>query len=165
MRSPLCAFVFLLALAFCLPLRAEELRGRIVGVTDGDTLKLLDANRQEHVIRVSGIDAPERGQPYGQKAKERLSQLTYHQSVSAHCHKKDRYGRSVCTIVNGAGADVGLTLVKDGMAWHFKRYEREQNAEEAAAYTAAESFARGARAGLWRDPHPVAPWDWRAGAR
>lgn len=143
---------------------AGEVTGVVVGITDGDTIKLLDQDRREHVIRISAIDAPERSQPYGQRAKQRLSALAFRRQATARCAKIDRYRRQVCSVFI-ANEDVGLRLVKDGMAWHFKRFQNEQSADDARLYTVAEREARARANGLWRDARPIAPWDWRSGVR
>jgi len=140
---------------------AVTLAGEVVGVADGDTLTLLTADRVQHRIRLDGIDAPERRQPYSQVAKQSLSDMVYQQRVTAECPKRDRYGRSVCKVTVD-GRDVGLAQVERGLAWHFKKYEREQTPEDRVAYRMAEAEAREARRGLWRDAAPVAPWEFRA---
>lgn len=134
--------------------------GRIVAVTDGDTVKLLDAERKQHVVRLGGIDAPERGQPFGSAAKENLSRLVFDKRVEARCWKVDQFRREICSLF-AAQRDVGLTMVRDGYAWHFKRFANEQPPEERVEYSRAEEDARAAKRGLWRDQDPVPPWDWR----
>jgi endonuclease YncB( thermonuclease family) len=139
-----------------------RLHGRIVGVADGDTLTLLDAGKKQHKIRLDGIDAPEKGQPLGNRSKQSLSAVASGREAEAHCPKVDRYARRVCKVIV-SGIDVGLDQISRGMAWHFKRYEREQSDQDRAAYAAAEAEARAVRRGLWRDPGPVPPWVWRKG--
>lgn len=134
--------------------------GRVVGVTDGDTLTILDRTLQQHRIRLGGVDTPERGQPYGKVAKSNLSALAFGREATADCGKADRWGRLVCK-VRVDGRDVGLGQVESGLGWHYKKYEREQSPADREAYARAEDAARAARRGLWRDPAPVAPWDWR----
>jgi len=138
--------------------------GLVVGVTDGDTITLLDDDKRQHKIRLDGIDAPESAQPFGNRAKQSLSALAFDRRAQANCPKTDRYGRQVCRVLVG-GVDVGLEQVRRGMAWHFKRYEREQSEQERAAYAAAEDEARQAGRGLWRDRMPVPPWEWRRAAK
>jgi len=138
--------------------------GRVVSVTDGDTITLLDDSKQQHKIRLDGIDAPEVGQPFGNRSKQSLADLAFDLRAEAICPKIGRYGRKVCK-VSIAGADVGLAQIQRGMAWHFKRYEREQSEQDRAAYAAAEIEAREAGRGLWRDRMPVPPWEWREGRR
>ena len=134
--------------------------GRVVGVTDGDTITVLDAGKTQHVVRLGGIDAPERKQPFGSAAKEVLSSFVFDRRVEARCWKRDRYEREVCSVFVGT-RDVGLAMIRDGYAWHYKAYEREQSAEDRAAYARTEADARSSRRGLWHDATPVPPWDWR----
>jgi endonuclease YncB( thermonuclease family) len=166
--SPRIALPLLRALALAAflaagPARALDpwtLDGRVVGVTDGDTLTVLDGANRQHVIRLGGIDAPERRQAFGNVAREALSKAAYDRRVRAECWKRDRYRREICTVWSGT-RDVGLALVDDGLAWHYKAYEQEQTPEARAAYALAEREARAARRGLWQDPHALAPWDFR----
>jgi endonuclease YncB( thermonuclease family) len=144
---------------------ADTLVSRVVGVTDGDTITVLDDNRRQHKIRLAGIDAPEKGQPFGQRAKQQLSDLVYCKTVTVEWTKRDKYGRVVGKVLTPEGVDACLEQVKQGMAWHYKKYESEQSPEDKRAYAQAEQEARAGRRGLWRDFEPVPPWDWRAGRK
>ncbi|MFZ5882402.1 MAG: thermonuclease family protein [Chloroflexota bacterium] len=146
------------------PAIAETLVGRVIGVTDGDTVKVLDGERREYKIRLAGIDAPERKQPFGQRAKQRLSDLVYGKTVEVEWHKLDRYKRLVGKILIGE-RDANLEMVKSGLAWHYKKYQGEQSYEDRQAYARAEEEARERRRGLWADPHHINPSDWRKGLR
>lgn len=142
-----------------------ELVGRVVSITDGDTLTLLDGNHVQHKIRLSGIDAPERRQAFGNRSTQALGALAHAKPAVAHCPKKDRYGRWIC-VVEVAGRDVGLAIVEQGLAWWYRKYAREQSSADRLAYERAEMEARSARRGLWSDSsEPVAPWDWRRAKR
>ncbi len=132
------------------------LDGRVVEVADGDTLTVLDAQKKQHKIRLLGIDAPEKAQPFGQKSKESLSGLAFQKQVQVRSSKQDRYGRTVGQVFVG-NMDVCLEQVKLGMAWHYKTYQREQSPEDRVLYDRAESQAREQRVGLWQDPSPVEP--------
>lgn len=134
--------------------------GKIIAIQDGDTLTLLDAEQQQHRIRISGIDAPEKGQPFGHVAQVHLYGLAFGRLAIADCPKVDQYGRKVCRVWVDA-VDIGLMQVKAGLAWHFKRFAQEQTEDERVVYAHAEDTARAAPIGLWQDEHPVAPWDWR----
>jgi len=162
-RSAVLSF----ALAVCLAVAAGSagaapwvVEGRVVGVTDGDTITVLDASKAQHIVRLGGIDAPKRKQPFGSVAKEALSSVVFDRRVEARCWKPDRYGREICSVFVGT-RDVGLAMIRDGYAWHYKAFEQEQSAEDRAAYARTEVDARSARKGLWRDAAPVPPWDWR----
>ena len=139
---------------------AETLTGRVVAVQDGDTITVLDAANVQHKIRLSGIDCPEKSQPFGQAAKQSMSDQVFDRDVRVESDKRDRYGRVVGQVWVGE-VDANLEQVKRGLAWHYKKYQNEQPLDDRLAYARAEDAARGAAGGLWADPAPVAPWDWR----
>ena len=158
-----------LLLSLCSAATAAELFGKVVGVADGDTITIIDTSYRQHRIRLSGIDAPERRQAYGERAKRHLSALVGEKRVRVWWDKRDRYGRIVgrvfWTVCDRAGCrfeDAGLEQIRAGMAWHYTRYAREQAPAERAAYAAVEQQARKSRLGLWREPEPVPPWDFRS---
>jgi endonuclease YncB( thermonuclease family) len=136
--------------------QAAEFRGRVVGVTDGDTLKVLHDGRAE-VVRLHGIDAPEQGQPFGQRAKQAAAHLAMGQVVTVQVRTPDRYGRTVGDVRLRDGRLLNEALVRAGYAWWFRRYSTDPR------LAAAEAKARATRAGLWADPLPVPPWEWRRG--
>ena len=150
----------ILSVLFAVQVHAEMLNGRVVGVADGDTVTVLDASRQQHKIRLMGIDAPEKRMPYGNRSKQSLSDLVFDRQVQVEYNKKDRYGRTVGKIIVD-GVDANLAQIKAGMAWHYKQYQREQSVEDRAAYAQAEQESRASKRGLWKDADPVPPWDWR----
>ena len=151
--------VFTLSLA-----HAESLTGRVVRVTDGDTIVVLDANKQQHKIRLQGIDAPERGQDFGTKSKEHLSELVAGKTVEVDYSKYDRYGRTLGMVLLN-GEDVNLEQVEVGLAWHYKKYQGEQSNADRVKYSDAELEARRHKLGLWHDPNPVPPWVYRQAKR
>jgi len=165
-RKPLnlihAAVIALLLLA--VPAWAQVLVGKVVAIADGDTLTVLDESKTQHKIRLGGIDAPERAQPFGQLSKEHLSALVFGKTIEVETAKQDRYKRTIGKIVV-EGRDVNLAMVVAGLAWHYKKYEQEQSAADRLLYANAQDEARSAGRGLWRDAGPVAPWDWRAGTR
>ena len=114
----------------------------------------------QHKVRLTGIDAPEKAQPFGQRSKQNLSNWVFGKQVSVETAKTDRYGRSLGKVRVG-GIDANLEQVKAGYAWHYKKYEREQSVEDRAVYARAEAGARAGRVGLWRDAVQLPPWDWR----
>ena len=142
------------------PVAAETLTGRVVGVTDGDTIKLLVGGRIEYKVRLGEIDAPESGQPFGQKSKRMLSDLVFNRTVSVRVTDVDRYGRSVGVIQAGK-TSVNAEMVKRGGAWAYRRYLSDPR------YLLWEREARQGRRGLWnlQADQIVAPWDWRAARR
>lgn len=152
--------LFTLSVAMLQPVQAAALAGKVVGITDGDTLTLLDTTNTQHKIRLAGIDTPEKGQPFGQVCKQSLSDLVFNQPVEIQWDKLDRYGRVIGKVVK-KDKDINLEQIKLGCAWHYKKYQHEQSPEDREKYSSAETSARGARFGLWADPNPVAPWEWR----
>lgn len=135
--------------------------GVIVRIFDGDTFDLRTADRSVVRVRFAGIDAPERGQAYSRKATAYLESLVRGKTVSVRCYKDDGNAREVCD-VDVEGEDIGLAMIKAGLAWHFKRFENEQEEGTRRAYTAAEDQARSARVGLWAySEPPMPPWECR----
>jgi endonuclease YncB( thermonuclease family) len=150
----------ILSVLFAAQVHAEILNGRVVGVADGDTVTVLDASRQQHKIRLMGIDAPEKKQAFGNKSKQALSDLVFNKQVSVEFSKTDRYGRTIGKILVD-GLDANLEQVKKGMAWHYKQYQKEQSSVDRTAYAKAEELAKAEKLGLWFDPSPTPPWDFR----
>jgi endonuclease YncB( thermonuclease family) len=162
-----------LIVAFC-PVGAEVLTGHVVGVTDGDTITVLDAAKVQHKIRVAGIDAPEKKQAFGQVSKENLSRLVFDKEVDIEWTKLDRYKRIVgkvlvaspnCSSACARTFDAGLSQVGAGLAWWYRKYAKEQPAADHPKYEKAEQGAQSRQQGLWSDKSPIAPWDWRSGNR
>ncbi|MDM0021886.1 thermonuclease family protein [Variovorax sp. J22R187] len=169
-------FLPLLLLALPLAVFAAPRTCLVVGVSDGDTLKARcgqPGSYEEVKVRLNGIDAPEKRQPFGVRSKQAMSDMVYMKDVDLDCPKTDRYGRSVCKVmVTPASAprgpktlDAGLAMVTVGMAWWYQAYSREQTAQERGQYEFAETEAKAKHAGLWRDAEPVPPWDWRKAQR
>ena len=161
--------VFLLCLAALLALwlgvaQAAGLSGKVIRVSDGDSITVLDSANQQYKVRVMGIDAPEKGQPFGTKSRESLSSMVAGRHVTVAWQKKDRYGR-VLGVVFADGRDVGLIQIERGFAWHYKAYQRDQSTKAARGYAEAEDAARTARRGLWADRNPVPPWEYRKAGR
>jgi len=144
----------------CSPLEAATVTGRVIRVVDGDTLVLLDHSQVQHNIRLAGIDAPEAGQPYGRQSTEQLKQQVTGRFVVVEYDKRGRYGRIIGKVLLG-GENQNLGQVEAGLAWHFKRYQMEQSIPDRSAYGEAEERARTYGRGLWGDPQPVPPWEWR----
>ena len=153
---------------------AATLEGRVVRVTDGDTIVVLDQTKQQHKIRLAGIDAPESTQPYGQASRKHLAELVADKEVAVEWNKRDKYGRIVGKVMvaspdacPGARPECAKTLdaclaqITSGLAWHFKRYQSEQSGQDRHRYAFAETEARAKRAGLWREASPIPPWEWR----
>jgi len=134
---------------------------RVIGVTDGDTVRVLDSSYTQFTVRLAGIDAPEHDQPFGRRSRGSLATLVYGKAVRLHCQKEESYGRKVCSVFLLNGEDVCLDQVRAGMAWHYKQFEGEQSPQQRASYAAAEDAARAAHIGLWSQPDPIPPWVFR----
>jgi endonuclease YncB( thermonuclease family) len=139
-------------------------RGRVVGISDGDTISVLTTDKQLLRIRVAWIDAPEMGQAFGYRAKQAMSELVFGKEVELRPHTIDRYGRTVAMVFVD-GRDVGLELIKEGLAWAYDHYLPEASPEIQAQYPAAETAARGSQLGLWVDSNPLPPWEYRKAKR
>ena len=156
-------FIFSLALFFS-PAHAEQMTCLVVGVTDGDTIKVRcgQPGAYEQIkVRFGAIDAPESKQAFGQRSKQALSDLLYMQQAQLDCRKKDRYKRDICTVSTDAAGDIGLAMIRQGMAWWYRDYAREQSADARKRYEQAEQQAMKEKRGLWSDPHAMPPWEWR----
>jgi len=150
----------------------------VISVSDGDTLTArcnVAAGKAEQTIRVrlDGIDAPEHRQPYANQARRALRLLVLKKTVELRCRKTDAYQRRLCTVwttppakPNGAyTVDVGLSLLRQGLAWWYRHYAHEQAPAQREQYRQAEQQAKRQRAGLWKAAKPVAPWAWRVKQR
>lgn len=153
----LLIITLLFALAGCKPNDVNEpvaaVVGKVVKIVDGDTIHVL-SSKGTYKIRLSGIDAPEKGQAYGKRAKEYLGQLVQGRQVIAIVESKDRYGRFVAKI-NCNSQDVCAQMLQAGYVWHYKQYDGNKYYDE------LQKEARKAKRGLWADKKPLAPWDYR----
>ncbi|MCP5205220.1 MAG: thermonuclease family protein [Pseudomonadales bacterium] len=158
----------LILLLFC-SLAHADITGLVVAVIDGDTIKVLDADQTEHRVRLSGIDAPERGQPYNKASRKHLASLVAGKEVFVETTKQDIYGREVGKVwvqpsdcpSCGKTLDVNYAQVLAGMAWWYRYYAEEESPEDHGRYESAEDEARARGWGLWADPNPINPYDWR----
>lgn len=149
--------LILLTILICASLlcSAQRFSVKVVGISDGDTFTAINDDNLQLKIRIYGIDAPEKKQAFGNKSKEFLSSLIFNKKVTVDVDSKDRYGRYIARVYTPDGKDVSMLMIHEGMAWHFTRYDNTE------VYAASERVARSAKRGLWSDPHPVAPWDFR----
>ena len=164
LRSLLIVSLLLLGVA-----HADTLLGRVVGVADGDTITVLDADRQQHKIRLQGIDAPEKAQPFGERSKQSLSRMVFGKDVRVEWDKRDKYTRIVGKVwVQPESCpscpmtlDAGHAQITVGLAWLYRKYANEQSPQDRGAYEFSEQEARANRVGLWSEPGPIPPWEWR----
>lgn len=171
MRSLLSAVACAVLLAVMPPAHADGgfhepwiAVGSVRSVADGDTMHVATRSQGEVIVRLAGIDAPERGQAYWRTARSFVLQATAGKDVTIGCHKRDRYGREICRVWVDS-VDLPAALLAAGLAWHYREFLREQTPEERATYARLEDEARAARRGLWREPDPQPPAECRKGRR
>jgi endonuclease YncB( thermonuclease family) len=164
----------LISLTLYSPAFADTLQGSVVKIADGDTVTIVDDSGKKHRIRLMGIDAPEKAQPYGDVSTQSLVELVSDKAVTIEYQKRDRYKRIIGKVlVDPPGEvfcmaldcvkkiDAGLEQIRRGLAWHYKKYQGEQSEEDRETYGEAEVEAREKQLGLWKDGKPMAPWEWR----
>lgn len=142
----------------CGVVQGDEIRGKVVGISDGDTITVLDANKAQHKVRLEGIDAPESSQAFGSRSKQQLSDKIGGKDVVVGWSKRDRYDRILGEVCLGE-RHVNLEMVQDGFAWHYKQFSTSKVLAE------AEVEARNARKGLWADAKTIPPWEFRSQER
>ena len=147
-------YIILLLLLISNNLLSLELKGKIIHVSDGDTVHLLTDKKEKIKIRLNDIDAPESKQAFGNKSKENLKKYIYQKDVIVEYKKKDQYKRVLGTIYY-QNRDINLQQVKDGYAWVYKKYSKNPT------YFKAEQEARSKKIGLWSDRNPIEPWVFR----
>ena len=143
--------------------------GRVVRVSDGDTVVVLEENaagqKSEVKVRLDGIDAPEKSQPFGEYCRKKLADRVAGKSVQVKVRKEDRYGRSLGRIQiqnESVGlTDASLLQLEAGCAWFYRHYSKEHTPEDRRAFEKAESRARSSKVGLWSESSPTPPWDYR----
>jgi endonuclease YncB( thermonuclease family) len=151
----LVIFLFLSTFA-----NAKTIEGLVVGVSDGDTITVLDQQKNSYKIRLQGIDAPEKKQAFGEKSKQSLHDLVHSKQVRIEYNKEDKYGRIVGKVTLD-DVDVCLQQLVLGMAWHYKKYQNEQSVSDRALYSETELKSKSLKLGLWSDDTPMPPWEFR----
>ena len=156
-RTLIVVICLVLSLPFSALSRFPTWQGKVVGVSDGDTITVLHHGKGEK-IRLYGIDCPEKSQAFGKRAKQFTSNMVFGKTVEVRPITTDRYGRTIAWVHVNKRV-LNEELLTAGLAWHYKRYSSERHLAE------LEIEARRAKAGLWSDPHAVPPWDYRRGGR
>jgi micrococcal nuclease len=136
----------------------RTITGKVVAVRDGDLINIVDAARVSHRIRLAGIDAPALAQPFGTKAREVLFAKVFRKQVEIDVVMIDRDHREV-GYVSLVGRSINEYMVREGFAW------RDVRSDKRGDFTAAEQDAREHKRGLWADPHPVPPWEFKKAKR
>lgn len=128
---------------------------KVIGIKDGDTVEILMDGKPQ-TVRLSNIDCPEKKQPFGNNAKQFASDLCFGKKIKLSTGwKKDRNKRLLAEIILSNGKNLNKELVKNGFAWHYKKYSKDNS------YDDLEKYARKLKLGLWTDKSPTAPWEWR----
>lgn len=150
MKTTIAFLVFLLASVAAW----AQFSARVVRIIDGDSIVVIDSNLTEHNTRLTDIDCPEKGQPFGGKAKDFTARFCNHKMVRIIPNGTDKYGRTLATVL-ADGQSLNEALLINGLAWHFIKYS------SSAKLAALEQQARSSKTGLWKDPKAIAPWNWR----
>lgn len=153
----LCASLLLL---LSIVANAAELTGRVTDIASGDSMTIVDASGIEYKIRLSGIDAPEKQQPFGQESKKSLADMVFGKKVTVNWIKRDYHKRVVGKVMLNK-TDVNLQQVKRGMAWVFKHFVNDPYSQDEADYVDAQEQAEDSRLGLWTQRDPIPPWEFR----
>ena len=132
----------------------------MVKIADGDTLTILDKSNRQHKVRLICIDVPERKQPFGTVSRQNLAHMVFGKTVAVEWHKQDRYQRILGKVLLD-GKDVNLEQIQVGLAWHYKQYDKDQQLADRRLYAEAQKAASLKGIGLWSDPAPIAPWNFR----
>ena len=148
------AYCFIAILAFSTAYADETVEGKVTRIIDGDSILVTDSKMVEYEVQLEGIDAPEMQQDFGKESTEGLSKLLKYKSVRLTWKSKDNFDRLLAQVYAG-DKHINMEMIKTGMAWHFKKYNKD---EELAK---AETEAREAKKGLWARESPMAPWDYR----
>jgi len=155
MKPLLLALLLISSPALAAPTAVEtRLTLKVTSVHDGDTFTGINESNEQVKVRLDAVDAPELSQPYGQASKKALGDKIFGKTVTVITKKHDRYGRTIGHVLIDK-RDVNLELLEVGAVWHYSAYDRNKRLRE------AEASARTANKGLWKDPNPMAPWDWR----
>lgn len=133
----------------------NTLSGTVISVSDGDTFTMLTQGNRQVKIRLHGIDCPERRQDFGTAAKNYTSSQIFGKIVQARVLKQDQYRRSIAIVILPNGKNLNQELLKSGMAWHYKKYDKS------AEFALLEKQARINKAGLWKGKNPMPPWEFR----
>ena len=157
MRKTFITFLnlILLILLVCLPASAEDFTGQVVGVIDGDTIEVMHLGKAERV-RLHGVDCPEMGQPFGKRARQYTSTHTLRKTVTIIVDNTDKSGQTVGQVILPDMSNLNIVLISAGLAWWHETY-----APEDKILMDVQKSAKIAKRGLWADPDPIPPWEWK----
>lgn len=149
-------YIIVVVLSFgCTYNKAPQPLYEVISIADGDSFTILAEAKQQKRIRLFGIDCPERGQPFGANAKQKLSELIFRKNVTIEIEDTDRYGRAVAVVYTEDGACVNALMLASGFAWHYKEFDSN------IQWSMLEEKARDQKLGLWSDANALPPWEWR----
>ncbi len=154
MRKIAFVWAAILIILLGLPLYAGAYSGKVVAVLDGDTIEVMHRGKAARV-RLQGIDCPGKGQAYGNKAKQFTAEMVMGKEVTVKTAGRDNYGRTLGTVLLPDGRNLNRELVRAGLAWWYRHYSGDGSLGD------LEAEARDAHRGLWQDPHPIPPWEYR----
>ena len=152
MKKPL---FLLLLICSVISLHAQTFKVKVVSISDGDTFTALNRDDLQIRFRIYGIDAPERKQAFSSISTDKLKEMIHGKKVTVTVHSRDGWGRYIVTVKTRKIKDISAEMLRLGLAWHYKEYD------DTLLYAELEAFARKEHIGLWLDPDPVAPWDFR----
>ncbi len=152
MRKWIVLFVLLCSATL---LQAQQFKVKVTGITDGDTFTAINRDKLQIRFRMNAIDAPERKQAFSSVSTQALKDMIHGKRVTVIVHSRDPWGRYVVTVKTRKVKDVSAEVLRLGLAWHYKKYDKTP------LYAELEERAREQRVGLWKDSNPVAPWDFR----
>ncbi len=148
--------LYLFAIFFSITLNSfAQIKGRVVGVHDGDTFTILTSDKVQFKVRVHGVDCPELKQDFGSVTKQFASNLLFGKDVEIKTTSKDKYGRAVGIVILPNGKIFNEELLKYGYAWHYTKYDKNPS------WKKMQDEACRQKLGLWKQPNAKAPWDWR----
>lgn len=153
----MCSRIVIVFVAALLPLViwSAEIRGKVVAITDGDTVKVLDdLDGGLFRVRLAGVDAPEKGQDFGMAAKKHLSTMAFGKAAVVRYKSIDRFGRIIGKLTV-AGKDIAGQMLLDGMSWHYSAFDNSQE------YAEAQREAQENKRGIWKNGKAIPPWEWR----
>ncbi|MBD0294664.1 MAG: thermonuclease family protein [Flavisolibacter sp.] len=154
-RKLFCIGVAIIVSFSCSGPDMPSAKGKVVAIADGDTFTFLDKKNMQVKIRLYGVDCPERSQEFGTVARQKLSDLIFGQPVKLVEKGTDQYGRTIAMVYTPNNVCVNEELLRNGLAWHYKEYDKNSR------WAQLEEIARRNKVGLWSQPHPTPPWEWR----
>ena len=153
--TSLSLVILLLSFNISTKSKGKIITGKVVGIMDGDTFKLLKMDSTTVKVRLANIDCPEKKQPFSTKAKQFVSDAIFSKYVTVQVLKKDRYRRLIANVFYGDSINLNHQLVKNGLAWHYIKYSKD------TVLQSLEDQARKEKVGLWSDKNAIPPWEWR----